>query len=175
MSHSKSAIAIDYLKVFGTESVLGRGWAKVPKYKSDAKVKIIGIILALRKENTDGKFVLDQTRIISMFSNMWGASRPVNILHFNDRVRLYGIIMSIPSNRHIYQRLAEEVTSRRHIDDPTYSVRQMFQNIVLQFNDERVAVAMPPDFDDLADTEEIDANDNARIRITRDCKYNILF
>ena len=34
---------------------------------------------------------------------------------------------------------------------------------------------MPPDFDDLADTEEIDANDNSRIRITRDCKYNILF
>ena len=83
--------------------------------------------------------------------------------------------MSIPSNRHIYQRLAEGVTSRRHIDDPTYSVRQMFQNVVLQFNDERVAVAMPPDFDDLVDTEEIDANDNYCIIITRDCKYNILF
>ena len=170
-----TAIAIDYLKVFGTESVLVRGWAKVPKNKSDAKVKIIGVILAFRKENTDGKFVLDQTRVLSMFSNMWGASLPVNILHFNNRTRLYGIIMSVPSNRHINQRLAEGVTSRRHIDNLTYSVRQMFQDLVLQFNDERVAVAMPPDFDDLADTEEINANDNSRIRIARNCKYNILF
>ena len=62
-----TAIAIDYFKVFGTDSVLGRGWAKVPKNKSDAKVKIIGVILALRKENTDGKFVLDQTCVLSIF------------------------------------------------------------------------------------------------------------
>ena len=51
----------------------------------------------------------------------------------------------------------------------------MFQNLVLQFNDERVIINMSLDFDNLADTEEIDGNDNYRIRITRDCKYNILF
>ena len=95
---------------------MGRGWARVPKNKSDAKVKIIGVILAIRKESPDGKFVLDQSCVLGMFSNMWGASRPVNILHFNDRVHLYGILMSHPSNRHIYQRLAKGVTSRRHIE-----------------------------------------------------------
>ena len=65
--------------------------------------------------------------------------------------------------------------SRCHIDDSTYSVWQMLQNMVLQFNNERLVLTLPPDVDDLADTEEIDANDNSRIRITRNCKYNILF
>lgn len=85
-------------------------------------------------------------------------------------------MMSLPSNCYIYQILAEGVTSRCHINDLTYSLRQTFQALVLQFNDERATVKMSPDFDDLADTsDEIDATYISLIRITRDCKYNILF
>ena len=93
---------MDYLKHFKEENTLGRGWAKVPKNQSDAKLKIIGVILALRKENNDGTFCLDQTRILSMLSNMWGSSQPVNTIHYNDHIRVYGIIMVIPINWHIY-------------------------------------------------------------------------
>ena len=95
----------------------------VLKNKLDAKVKIIGVILALRKENTDGKCVLDQNCVLIIFFNMWGVSRPVNILHFNNRVRLYGILVFLPSNCHIYQRLAEGIISCCYIGDPTYIVR----------------------------------------------------
>ena len=41
-------IAIDYLKIFSNEHTCGRGWAKVSKNKTDAKVKIIGVLLAIR-------------------------------------------------------------------------------------------------------------------------------
>ena len=46
----------------------------------------------------------------------------------------------------------------------------MFQNVVLQFNDERAKVEMPPDFHDLKYTEEINVDGIERIWIIRDCK-----
>ena len=70
--YNLTAIAVDYLKLFKEENTLGRGWGKVPENKSNAKLKIIGIVLALRKENDDGNYILDQNRILSMLSNMWG-------------------------------------------------------------------------------------------------------
>ena len=149
---------------------MGRGWAKVPKNKSDAKLKIVGVILALHKENNDGTFRLDQDRILSMLSNMWGSSKPINAIHFNDRLRVFGIIMSIPDNRHIYQRLAEGCTTRKHLDDPIYNMKQMFQNIGLMFNDERVVIELPPDYYAMGETHDIDPNNKSRIRITRDCE-----
>ena len=83
---------------------------------------------------------------------------------------MYGIIMAIPANRHIYQRLAEGCTTRRHLDDPVFNIKQMFQNICLQFNDERVNVELPSDYYAMEYLNEIDANDISRIRITRDCE-----
>ena len=165
-----TSIAVDYLKLFTEENTLGRGWAKVPKNKSDVKVKIVGVILALRKEDDGGKFVLDQGRILSMLSNMWGALKPVNTIHYKNRIRVYGIIMAIPANRHIYQRLAEGYTTRRHLDDPVFNMKQMFQNVSLQFNDERLIVELPPDYYAMEDSSCIDANDISRIRIIRDCE-----
>ena len=61
---------IDYIKAFTTDHMLGRGWAKIPKNISDAKVKIIRLLLALRKEDEMGMYILDQKRLLSMFSNM---------------------------------------------------------------------------------------------------------
>lgn len=42
---------------------------------------------------------------------------------------------------------------------------QIIQAVVFQFNDERVMLSMPPDFDALVDTKEIAANDSSHIRI----------
>lgn len=72
-----------------------------PENKSDAKLKIIGVLLAIRKEEENGIFKLEQNPILSMLSNMWGSSKPVNIIHYNDRIRVCGIIMAIPANRHL--------------------------------------------------------------------------
>lgn len=52
--YNLTAITIDYIKLFATEYTLGRCWEKVSKNKSDAKVKIIGVLLAIRKEDKMG-------------------------------------------------------------------------------------------------------------------------
>ena len=78
--------------------------------------------------------------------------------------------MSIASNRPWYERLAEGCTTRNHIDDPSFSPKQIFQNVALSFNDERINIQLPSDAYDLIGIEDIDANDPDRVRITRDCK-----
>lgn len=78
--------------------------------------------------------------------------------------------MAITANRHIYHQLAECCTIHMYLDDPLFNLKQMFQNISLQFNDERVFVKFPPNFYDVGDTNGIDANDITRVRITRDFK-----
>ena len=70
--YNLNSIAIDYLKIFVNEYTCGRGWAKVPKNKTDAKVKIIDVLLAIRKEDEQGIFKLEHNRILSMLSYMWG-------------------------------------------------------------------------------------------------------
>ena len=43
-----------------TESNLGNGWNKVQRNKMDFKIRIVEFLLALRKEDEQGKFVLNQ-------------------------------------------------------------------------------------------------------------------
>jgi len=76
--------------------------------------------------------------------------------------------MAIAANQ--YQRLTEGCTVRWHIDDPVFNMKQMFQNVCFQFNNERVVVELPPDYCAMDDTYGLDANDITRIRIMRDCK-----
>lgn len=67
-----TAITIYYLKIFAMEYTLVRGWAKVPKNKLNAKVKIIPVLLAIMKEDEMGVFYLKQNCILSMLLNMRG-------------------------------------------------------------------------------------------------------
>ena len=97
-----SSIAIDYLKSFASENVLNRGWDKVPKNKSDAKVRIINSLIAMRREGDDGKYVLDQESYLETIERMWGESRACTTPHHNDRVRVYGLVMTRPNNREMY-------------------------------------------------------------------------
>jgi len=64
-----SSIAIDLLKKMWYEKEMGRGWAKLPKNKTDIKVKIIKGLLALRKRTDSGQYTLSQTKILEMLSN----------------------------------------------------------------------------------------------------------
>ena len=131
------------------EKEMGRGWAKLPKNKTGIKVKIIKGLLALRKRSDSGQYTLSQTKILELLSNQWGTGSPSTELHHNDRVRGFGILMTIPENREYFQRLAEGVTSRRHIDDPEFSLKQIYQSLAFAFNNESIKIVLPSELFDL--------------------------
>ena len=169
-----SCIAIDLIKIFYPQKEIGLGWTNLPKNKTNVKLKIIGRIMALRKMNDGGKYVLDQQHFIGQLENVWGANAIDTAPHHNDRVRVFGIIMTLPEFREIYQKLAEGVKERYAIDDPSLNFPEMFQNIAFAFNNEKILVTLPDGAFDLPLIEEIDGNDFSRIRIIRDCKDMLL-
>jgi len=163
-----SSIAIDYVKRMTTEKEMKRGWEKLPKNKTDIKVKIIEKLLALRKRSENGEYTLSQEFILNGLSNMWGAGIPSTELHHNDRVCLFGILMTIPENQEYFQRLVEASTTRRHLDYPEFSLKQIYQKLVYSFNNELVKIDLPHESLDLDKIEDINPNDYSRIRIPRD-------
>ena len=46
------------------------GWAKMPKNKTDIKLKITKRLLALRKRNEIGEYVLDQDHVLVLLSQV---------------------------------------------------------------------------------------------------------
>ena len=167
-----TSIAIDIIANMKLENDLGLGWSKVPKNRTDAKVKLVQVILSVRKLQND-EYHLDQSMVLDMCSNMWGAARPANTIHHNDRVRVFGVIMTLPENRDLYGRIANGPNARNQIDSVEYHPKQIFQSIALGFNNEDIVIELPPDAYDLHSIDQIDPNDIGRIRITRDCKLLI--
>ena len=96
----------------------------MPVNKTDGKNKIINILLALRKVDTNGTCFLDQGRVLSMLSNVWGGenSGDDSAMHHNDRIQVYGLVMSIDIHRGIFQRLAKGVGDRIHLNNPAFSL-----------------------------------------------------
>ena len=82
---------------------MGRGWAKLPKNKTNIKVKIIKGLLALRKRADSGQYTLSQTKVLELLSSQRGAVSSSTELRYNDRVRIFGILMTIPENREYFQ------------------------------------------------------------------------
>ena len=71
------------------------------KIKPDTKTRIVERLVALKKL-VDGVFVLDQHQILVMLHNVWGSINPSDTVHHNDRMRIFGIIMSISDNMYMY-------------------------------------------------------------------------
>ena len=138
------------------------------------KITIIKRIQGLRKEGDNGKYTLSQATFVGMMENVWGARSVDTTPHHNDRVRLFGMIMTLPQFREVYQKLAEGVTSRDGIDNPNLNNTQMFQNLAFSFGNEEVVITLPEESCDLDRIEEINPNDITRIRIMRDCKLFVL-
>ena len=80
------------------------------------------------------------------------------------------MIMSIETNRHLFKRLAGGCLSRRHLDDPQYSLKQIFQTVAFLFNNEKLNIEIPNEAYDVDGIMNINANDLSRIKITCDCK-----
>ena len=82
------------------------------------KTRIIERLLAMRKYNdTTKKYELDQNKVLEILLNMWGQSSPSKILHYNDRVCLFGILMTIHRYCTYFKRLAEGVGNKNVLDD----------------------------------------------------------
>ena len=68
-----SCIAIDLAKIMYEQNDLGLGWNKLPKNKSNVKMKIITRIMGLRKVIDDGRDIF-LTKIYSLVCcRMYGA------------------------------------------------------------------------------------------------------
>ena len=167
-----TAIAVDFVKAMQKCKEEGIGWYKIPKNTSNCKVKIVEFLLSLRMV-VDEKYHLSQHRLVIMLNALWGNDSGNKGMHSNDKVRLFGIIMARDDNRHIYQRLAEGVTSRAQLDDPTLSPAGMYSKLQLDFNSDNVIVALPPDAVDVENVDTIDPNDLSRITIQRDCELHV--
>ena len=162
-----TSIAIDLSHKMEDERKMGRGWVKLPKNKTDIKLKIVERLLAMRKMGEEG-YHLDQWRIVGMLSNVWGSIKPAALIHHNDRARVFGIVMTIEENRYMYQRLSVGCVKRQGLDDPEFRPLQIFQTIAFIYNNEKILIDLPPDICDVDGHEEIDPNDKIRIKITRD-------
>ena len=134
-----ASIAIDYSKNFKKENELHRGWAKVPKNQTEMKTRIIERLLAMRKYNDNSKkYELDQDKLLVFLQNMWGQSSPNKVLHFNDRLRLFGILMTTPSNRPLFERLAKGVADKNVLDDDSFHPKNIFQKLTWDFSNESI-------------------------------------
>lgn len=99
----RKGIAIDVIKKLVVEKDIGRGWNKVPKITTQIKSQIVGVLLARCQMNNGVTFVLEQERILRNLSSFWVGARSATLLHHNDRVRVYGIVMNISSNRDMFE------------------------------------------------------------------------
>ena len=140
--------------------------------KTDGKNQIINILLALRKVDTNGTYFLYQGRVLSMLESVWGGENSGYdpAMHHNDRIRVYGLVMSIDIHCCIFQRLAKGIGDCIHLNDPAFSWPQIYQTIVFTFNNDKMIVKLLNEACDVGGIENVDPNDKTRIRITRDCK-----
>ena len=81
--------------------------------------------------------------------------------------------MTIPDYRDHIQRLTEGINSRAALDNPSLSLKQIFVEVVLAFNNDEIIIDLPDGALDLEHIDLLDANDQSRIRIQRDRKWKL--
>jgi hypothetical protein len=140
-------------------------------------MKIIERLLMMRKyNNSNGKFELDQSSLISVLHTGWGCNINADIITDNDKLRLVCLLFH-DGNIDKLHRLVDGVTNRNQLDDPNLSPRGIFENLALDFNNGNIQLSLPPKTHDIPglDLERVNPNDETRIRIKRDCACNILW
>ena len=131
-----TAIAVDFTKIMRDPKNFAQSWTKLPKNNTQVKEKIVERLLALRQRGDDGSYLLDQSSIVNFLLNIWGKDSVSLTPHTNDRVRLFGIVMARPEFRGSLQQLSDGVTSRDSLDNPSLSLKQIFVEIALAFNND---------------------------------------
>ena len=161
-----TCIAIDYMEYF-KDNV--SGWNRLPKNVTDLKSKILELLMTFRKRTETGSYELDQSMFINLLFENWGGRQAIAQIVDNDKLRVFGLLLTIAKNKYILERLSEGIKDRQQLDDPVYSIKAMFQNLVLDYNNEHIHVKLPPDAEELDDYLTLDANDSSRMKILRDC------
>ena len=124
------------------------------------KTRIIEQLLVMRKySDVTRKYVLDQNDLLDFLLNMWGQSAPSKVLHFNDRVCLFGIIMTIPKNRPYFERLAKGVANKNVLDDVDYNPKNIFQKLTWDFCNDSIVIQLPANASNVTGYESLNAND----------------
>ena len=99
---------------------------------------------------------------------MWGASTVNLTPHPNDRLRLFGLLMTLPRLLPHFQRLCDGITARDQLDSVELSSKQIYADIRFAFNNDEIVVKLPDAASDLENIHLLDANDESRISIDRD-------
>ena len=83
---------------------------------------------------------------------------------------MYGVTMTMPENGKFFQQLSEGYKALKHHDNPPFNLKQIFQVIVLYFNIADAVIELPGDVFDMDGINNMDPNNQSRIRIERDCE-----
>ena len=106
-----------------------------------------------------------------MLQSVWG-SNSIDITPCpNDRIRLFGIMMTTPSFKGHFHRLCEGVVNRAQLYSTELSLNIIFVDLALAFNNEEIIVKLPDDAYDLKNISLLEPNDESRISIERVRKY----
>ena len=98
-----ACIAIDYI---GSMKEGKDVWSRMPRNVSDVKKRIIKVILTMRKYGDNG-YELCQTNFIGILHNQWGGARAIPNITDNDKLRVFGLLLSVEENDYILRRLSE--------------------------------------------------------------------
>ena len=101
---------------------------------------------------------------------MWGNKAVDATPHYNDQLRLFGLLLTQEHFGPTLQRLSDGVVDRSSLDNPELSLKQMFMKLSLAFNNEDIVLTLPDAAYDLDNVHCLDPNDNLRITIQRDGK-----
>ena len=101
-----TTIVVDMNKII-CDQFHSSGWRKIPKNSTQVKEKVVERLLALQQRGPYGSFVLEQKSIILFLKQILGTNSISLGPHPNDRVRLYGILMTKPAFRPALQRLCD--------------------------------------------------------------------
>ena len=145
------------------------GWNWLPKNATDLKTKILELLQIFRKRTDGGSYELDQDMFLNLLFENWGGRQALAQIVDNDKLRVFGLLLTIDKNKYILERLLEGIKDRQQLDDLLYSINAMFQTLVLDYNNELIHVKLPPDAEGLNDYLALDANDSSRMKILRDC------
>ena len=86
-----SSIAIDYIISFKNDADY---WSRLPKNPTNVKMKLIELLLKCRTLRDNNKYALDQKQFLHLLNNQWGGKRPASVIEDNDRLRLFGLLLT---------------------------------------------------------------------------------
>ena len=82
---------------------------------------------------------MDHGRVIVTLANVWGGVCNGDLsMYHTGRIYTCGIMTMMAVYQDIFERLTEGCTSRCHIDNPSFSLKQICQTDAFAFDNEKI-------------------------------------